>query len=432
MRKNSQPLTFPQPEVELLSPFMVFDVKSRPDDLGPPTVFFYHSNETDKKEKDLNGQYVGLIIGFIQTSLKFTLSEPCDYILTNLHEIALIELSNDVWISVCRKKSQNINPELLKSLLQICRDIYKLFFPLPERDENDKVKKASARMLKSAFEMISSAVSWTDINFLNIFQSTFELTLPTTFMEKLLHAVRNVIAAGDFFSHINIMYGRYTVFSTLPMDVSTTLAICMKNKLQYLFPNTVESIQDQLFWMIGLSISHHGFVTVYSPPIIIEGKNYPLVCLKKNKLKIILLLNPKIQPTPDILQNIPHIIKPITQLFSQFKTETKKGSIQGSYLVIKNNIVNKRIQMANEKLPDPQIPFVENSIVNVSYCLHEYDKNSEIYMPVGNDYVSYASLTKKTEDVVLLKSDKSLTIDPIDTCKCLIKPGGSRRIDVIC
>ena len=286
MRKNSQPLTFHQPEVELLSQFMVFDVKSKPEDIGPPTVFFYHSNETsNQKEKDnMNGQFAGLIIGFIQTSLKFTLNEPCDYILTNLHEIALIELHNDVWISVCRKKSQNINPELLKSLLQICRDIYKLFFPLPVRDENGTVKKASARMLKSAFEMISSAVSWTDINFLNIFQSTFELTLPTTFMEKLIHAVRNVISAGDFFSHINIMYGRYTVFSTLPMDISTTLAICMKNKLQYLFPNTVESIQDQLFWMIGLSISHHGFVTVYSPPIIIDGKNYPLVCLKKNKM----------------------------------------------------------------------------------------------------------------------------------------------------
>ena len=432
MRKLSQPLSYPQPENELLSHFMVFDVKNTSEDFGPPTVFFHHSNEENQQEKKDNGQFVGLLVGFIQTSLKFTQTEPCDYILTNLHEIALIELDNDVWISVCRKRSENINPELLKSMLHICRDIYKLFFPLPQRDSTNKVKRASARMLRSAFEMISSAVSWTDINFLNIFQSTFQLTLPTKFVQKLIYIVQTIISSGDFFAHINILYGRYTVFSTLPMDVSTTLAICLKNKLQYLFPNTVESIQDQLFWVIGLSMSSHGFVNVYSPPIIIDGVQYPLVCLKKNKMKIVLLLNPNIQPTPETLQTIPRIIKPITQLFSSFKLETKKGSIQGSYIVIKNNIVNKQIQMANEKLSDPQIPFVENSIVNISYCLHKYDKNTEIFMPVGNDFVSYAALTKKTEDLVLWKSDKSTSIESMDTCKNLIKPGASRRIDVLC
>ena len=425
-------MTQPKEQDALESNFIVFDTIKSKRETDPPNVFFFHALTQNNGKKMIEAEtFAGLLIGFIQVTKLFTEKDPCNYISTNLHEIALLELANNVWIAVCREKTDNRNPKLLISLLQICRDVYKLFFPLPERDDSSMITRESSEILKAAFTMISTAVSWKDINFLNIFKSTFQITLPISVMRGLSNAVKTVLSTGAFISHIMILFSRYTMFSTLPLNVSTTLSICMKQKLQYLFPRKVESIEDKLFWVIGLSMSERNFVSVYAPNVIIDGREYPMICLKKNKLKVVLLLNPDIQPTPETLSRIPRIISPVVKTFSSLNMVTKKGELQGSYIVVKNNLVNRQLEMANEKLSDPQIPFVEHSIVNTSHCIHEVNSEcAEVGIPVGDGFVAYAKYTKKMEDIVLFKSDKSV-YDSLGVCKDLIKPGGCRRAEIV-
>ena len=149
-----------------------------------------HSNNTVKSNPFFIVNQVGLFLTFLKFSTRFSQDAPCDYIRTDKHEIVILELENQVWMSIQRETplTELSNRNSLHSMLRSCKNIYQLFFNPPKRDpETNLITPLSINHLKSAFNMIINSMAWADLGFIHLFESFFQLTPDKTFSFAINH-----------------------------------------------------------------------------------------------------------------------------------------------------------------------------------------------------------------------------------------------------
>ena len=355
-----------EPETTKLQSFIVFDGVMPLAEGSEPAVFFTHlPQESNNKHFAVN--QVGLLLTFIRFAQRFSDDLPCDYIRTSSHETSLLELDNQVWISVQRQISPSMpsNRNLLHSILQSCKRIYKLFFQLPERDKKTaEVTPTSVKILQHAFQMIVDSITWADLGFIHLFDSFFQLKLDDVFSSQMYPIIQNILTSNTHIAHIAIMYSKYFIFYTFPTDIARTLAICLRMKLPYLFPRVLVKEEERLYWIIGLSMTNRKSCCIYAPPLYIDGKKYPLIALRMKKLRFIMTLKDDITPMPDLLQQIPPVIRNLRKHCEKLKFKSNQGRNEksGSFVVLKNYPQETMLTLCHEKLSDQTIPIIENMI----------------------------------------------------------------------
>lgn len=280
--------------------------------------------------------------------------------------------------------------------------------------------------------MIVRAISWTDLAFVHLFDSFFQLKLGEVFQAELCPIIQRVLDSRCGIAHIAIMYSRYFVFYTFPTDVAKTLAICLRIKFPYLFPKVLSKEEERMYWIIGLSRANHvaGGISVYAPPLCIEGQNYPLIALRKKKLRIILALRPDTVATPTLLMDIPPILAELQDKFKNFHIESAQGKKPGPYVVLKNHKQEKSLQLSNEKLSDPSILVAENSIFLGQWFASNVASSASVAFPGPMDYSIYFRTSVSDETVVMCKDPCKDISKRIENCKELEKPENVKRICV--
>lgn len=382
--------------------------------------FFNNSNKNDNSSNIANSIYkrpyflvnhVGLLLTFIKFSRHFTYNVPCNYVRTDNHETALLELGDQIWISAQRQSSASdpSNRELLHSILCLCKNIYTLFFGLPKRDpKTNLVTPRSVKTLQTGFDMIVKSIACTDLGFIHLFDSFFRLNISNEFSQRLAHHIHDLKSKLQI-EHIAIMYSRYFVYSTFPADISRTLSICLRMKLHYLFPRVLAKDDELLYWIIGLSKTERNTLSLYTPPLYIDGKEYPLLALREKKLRFIIALKDNVCPTLTLLDRIPPHLAPLQQIFRKFVLETKNGKKNGPYIVLKNQFLTKSLFLTHEKITDSFIPIAERMIIQAHLFASTYSPYVTIVFPGINCYIFYQKGREGEAVVISINESKEVT-----------------------
>ena len=390
MRKQSQSLT----EVPDFPSFILFDGKIQKIEGFVTPVFYYESSSNSDVPLFINN-FAGLLLTYIQLSKKFSESEPCSYIRTEKHEIAMLELSNDVWFAFCRKHNKEHNRHILQSTLLTCREVYNLFFDPPKRDSNENITKLSILQLKCGFQMIVSSINWGKRAFVHLFDSFFQFHLPDIIQVKFSPLISDVISQQSIIAHTLIMHSKDVLYNNFPIDVARTLAICFSLKLSYLFPKMLEKEEKKLYWIIGPS-QQRGNIEIYAPPININNKQYPIVALKMKKFKFILAIKPDVVPTPSILMSIPHLIRHLVKFFSKITVENRPGKWSEPYVVVENIPRIHMISIKHANLSDLTILDAEAAIFKSHLFADNYGnyfQNVVVVYPETKEYIVYGDMT---------------------------------------
>ena len=398
-----------------LQSFIVFDGIVPKQEPADPVVLFEHAPGASEH---FTVNQAGLMLAFLKLSKSFTRECPCDYIAASSREYSVLELSNNVWMAVARRTRLSQNRNLLNSILKSCKDIYFLFFQSPQRGPDGQLDKKSRDMIKHAFSMIVHAITWTDLAFVHLFDSFFQLRLPNAFLRDLCPTIEHVMRGDSPVSHIAILHSRFFLFDTFPTDVAKTLSICLRIKFPYLFPRVIAKEEEQMYWIIGMSTSC-GLVHLYTPPVWIGGRPHPLVALRKKKLRIIMALKPECDPSPELLSRLPRLLKGLIERMKRVAVETVSGKAKGPYVVIRNHRKEKRLCLAHEKLSDATIPVAENAIFTGQLFATGLGKVATVAFPGPLDFFVYFKVTM-AEELVVMHREMAKGLSPaIAHCEAL-------------
>lgn len=439
----------PKSQITNLEYFVVFDGNVSEKE-GAELVIFYsiylndffnNNNKNDNSSNVANSIYkrpyflvnhVGLLLTFIKFSRHFTNSVPCDYVCTDNHETALLELGDQIWISAQRQSSSSdpSNRELLHSILYLCKNIYTLFFGLPKRDpKTNQVIPQSVKTLQTGFDMIIKSIACTDLGFIHLFNSFFRLDISEDFSQILSRYIHELKSRLPI-EHFAIMYSRYFIYSTFPVDVSRTLSICLRMKLRYLFPRVLAKNDELLYWIIGLSKTERNTLSLYTPPLFIDGKEYPLLALREKKLRFIIALKNNFFPTLSLLQKIPPSLAPLQQIFRKFTLETKNGNKNGNkngpYIVLKNQFLNKSLFLTHEKIMDPFIPVAEKMIIQAHLFASTFSHFVTVVFYGTSCYIFYKK-ERDNEAVVICRNESKEVTQALINSNDLLIPENVKR-----
>lgn len=352
----------------LIECFLVFDGRPQKTELSAPPLFFVRTESEESKHFAEN--QAGIFLTLIKFAKFFTNKIPVDYALTNHHEIAIVELCDNIWISISKKNLGTPNRHLLYAIANCCIRLYNLFFPKPVRDDTGNVSRRSAKLLNSSFAQIIQAISYTNLTFIHLFDSFFQADPPPNIKLEFNQIASQILSADSPIVHLAVMHSRNFIYSTFPTDIANTIAVSLQTKFPYLFPRVLIKDEEHLYWIIGLSRSDKGPMNVYAPPLLIDNEQYPLVALRYKKFKILMTIKPQIVPTPEVFLQIPPRLKNLKQLLNKLRIETTKCLIDYPFIVISSNTEQRQLSLFNKRISDASIPIAEQDIIRGHFFSH--------------------------------------------------------------
>ena len=412
--------------------FLVFDAFSMKPDGSDPVVFYSYPQSGQSQHFAVN--QAGLLITFVKFCKRFRPTRDCDYILTRSRETALLELSDEIWISVSRDVVDAPGRYYLISILQTYRRIYELFFEKPVRDKVTKVVlPRMRRRLADAFDMIIRGVNNAPsreriVDYL--YNSFYHFELDPMFLCKLSIKVNELFRKCPL-EHLAIVYSNHHLFSTFPSDVFKTLLLAIRMKLGYLFPAPRSGQTRGWRWMIGLS--YEGDVlNVYAPPIRINGKPYPLIMLKQDKIKIIVALKGEVPLLPVDMFNLVEELDVVMKFFGidRFKETTVKGTAKGRYLCLKNEPKKSTLSISKYKVSDQLVDDLAMAVMRANYYMRNYVHVSTLAFPLKQEmYLLYA--TSDADETISIVKPKSMKLtQAVATSAQLEQPGAKQRAEI--
>jgi hypothetical protein len=390
------------PENPCLQSFIVFDGIVPPAEGSEPIIYFAQCPAVADPHFAVN--LAGVLITFRKFCTHFTAASACDYVATDTHEFAILELAQDIWMAVQRKLSSSPNRDLLRSMLHSCKSLYNLFWPTPRRipGTNDLTHQ-SRRLLAETFTMIVNSITWNDLAFIQLFDSYLQLD-PGPLEQQLVQAVSAIQANTTVpIAHIAVLHSRYFVHSTFPRDVSRTIGLAMSLKFRYLFPNSLVKQEERLYWIIGLSRAASGAMTLYAPHVNVGGQLFPIVALRRLKWRIVIALRPECEIAPDVLSQIPKVLTQLQRLIKDVRVETCKGRKTGPYIVVRNESAERRLMLSHDNVSYPLIPVAENTIFLAQWFAASTARVATVAFPMSGDFVVYFKEDGTKEVVVLYK-----------------------------
>jgi hypothetical protein len=416
--------------VSNLESFVVFDGWVPPGVGSEPNVIFAKHPESWDNNYLLN--HAGTIHTFGQFSFRYFHECRCDYIATNIHEYGILELSNNVWMVVQRQIAKTSSRNLLLSILRTFKAMYELFAPPPTRDlDPGPVTSSSAQRISQYFDMIVRTFDWTDLAFVNLFESAFQLRPSDQITARLAAYVSDLQRHREIpIAHVAILHSRHFLYYTFPTDVARTLSICVRRKFKLLFPLTLAKQDTRLYWIIGLSSSPFGGETLFTPPILIGGQSHALVALREQKLRFFIALKPQSLISPEMLKLIPKALAPLRKYIAELTVTTTKGAKSGPYVVVKNFPQQKALEVSREKLSDHVIPLAENAIFMAHTFGKDVGRHGTVAVPVSAEFSVYFREDQRQELVVLRRNEGGGVSELIQKAQELERPENISTIEI--
>jgi hypothetical protein len=407
-----------------LQSFIVFDGFCEHGEGSSPTVYF--SRCPPNAGQHFAVLQAGILLTLRDFCTHFSPQSTFDYMATDTHETAVLELSSNIFMAVQRRVSSSPNRNLLLSILRSFRSIYELFFCEYRRDPvTNHLTPLAHRVIRSAFERIVDCTKWTDLAFVQLFDAFLQIP-PDPLLDAFKREAQDLQGnPRNQITHLAVLHSRYFVYSSFPQDVSRTLSIAIRMKFAYLFPSPLAKQDERMYWIIGLSRPSRLGVQVYAPPIHLDGVKHPLVALRMRKWRIFIGLNNGACVTPELLQKLPAQLGALTRLFALAPSPAvvgETGAKAKSYIVLQNERPEKRLMLRHEKLADPVIPIAENTIFLAQWFATTIGPSSAVAFRAPYGFSVYFKEEPDRETVVMVKTESTEVSAAICDCTQLIPP----------
>jgi len=393
----------------LLHSFLIFNVKPPKKEGALPTIYWYFSNEDHSNEYKLT--QVGLIITFVGFCRKFKPSHDCDYIFTSFHEIAILRLYGDIWMSVSIESKKSFNRNLLHSILRHCRSMFSHFWVyLPEivlENETPPSEQLIVSQLNDSFRYIVNSIDWTQLDFLYIFNSYMcqSITGGSHILEEI--CARLLIHHKDELKDIAILFRKHrVVHTTFSATVTRALAFGMRKNFEYLFLHGPRADKDALTWIIGLYTDTNGILSIYQPYINIGGIPHLLVAFKLRHFRIVLTLDPTMIITGESLQKIPLYLRELKDFLKIQQPQKLMKGIPVPFAYTGDQQSRQQLHFHCNQIDARSRHAVDINIIRADMVANQYDPETSIAFPgILGYYVFVKKSTQQgNEKVVVFRS----------------------------
>ena len=411
--------------------FFIYESRVYEIEMSEPIIYFSYT----KKEQNMNFamNQAGLFVTYVAFCKVFNKNQPCDYVQTNKYETELLELWDNIWMSITRK-FKNISHHLfLKSILQYYKRVFHLFFPkLVRNQKNGDLTPESCKNIKIAFDFLLNSAYNPNMIIPILFNSAKIVVLPfgnfSASFENTIKAILNT--PGSPLQYLAIMYDDHYLFSNFPPDVFQTLALSIVFKFGYLKLLSSEKDKNDLFFEIGLRKLKNDDIKVYSPEIYINGKNHHLSVLKigsTESFRFIIALKESISPTVDVLNSLPIFIRPLHYFLDSLHIGPRKIKNKIPYLQIYNNHNKKCLYYSTKKISTQFLPSAHQLIINGILFTHSTQINLlsnyvSIFIPSSSRFFMLCKSDQISESVVVIKTESKKISKIIEDCKSFNNP----------
>ncbi|OHT02507.1 hypothetical protein TRFO_30337 [Tritrichomonas foetus] len=411
--------------------FFVYESKITDIEMSEPILYFSYTKSEQNEHFAIN--QAGLFITFVGFCKIFNHSQPCDYIQTKNHETALLELGDNIWMSITREYSKTPQYQFLHTILLCYKRIFQLFFPMPTRDpKTGDVFPESRDLMKHAFELITKSIYNPNMMMPILYDSILRIDLPSniysTELEKTVTALLHINTSP--IEYLAVMYSDYFIFTNYPIDVSRTIYLCFRSQFEHFQFNSPTKDQNEFYYEIGLVKNKKGETEVHSPSIYIKGQKNHLVVLRHGCFRYAIALKASIEPEASLLDALPSFIRPIRVFITALQIEIKKNKPKCPYFQITSNKNYRSLGMTSQKIPTQLMPNIHNLIITATIFARSYSKSVYLALPIANRFFIWCKSDSVADSAVVIKSESKKISKLIEACKYFNDPVHVTRFNI--
>ena len=389
-----------------LHAFVVFNSDPPKEEGADPEVYWFYSQQNQDDNFKLN--ITGLLITFISFCKKWGISEPCDYLDTQNHEIGLLELSDDIWMAISLESKVTNKRSLLNSILKYCKMMFEFFFKVPNitAKSKEETRKSLLTQIRFGFPYIVESINWDHLDITYLFdsyhlQSIRHIDFNDT-EERLKGIISRTLSEKNqtLFDNIIILYSKHKVVTSTfsNPDISRAFSFAMRKKFKYMYQHN-PVCQKEFSWLLGLYRNEKGITSVFQLPIYYKDngsdqvKPHLFVAFKYHKFKIILTLK-EIVYSEDVLKSIPPKLKELKE-FIKHCYPKKVPSAFYPYTRAINVLPKHEILCESDQLMPITHELIHDTWIQLHEHLTSYSDNQKIMIIIPS--ITYFKLMVQKE-----------------------------------
>lgn len=328
--------------------------------------------------------------------------------------------------------SQTRKQLLLNSLTTI-KNILLLNVEAPKRDpKTNKISDAFRYGSRMYIPHILPLINWRELSLISFSGSSILLSMFSSFfyndLQSHLMAIQN---QHEFIHGLILTNHKQIVASTTDSELSNLLAFLVLKKYHPYYPYPLTDKGGILHWTIGFSRNAHAFqfskndetrndsapsfINIVTPPLFWKGENYAIAALRYNKVRLIVIIKPKIT---NLDQNLRELCRSAERIIMQVES-TNHGSSGSSLIdskfskisgaVFSFNFTDKVFKMIINRIQSHKIKPILNGITlaNEMYVFIKKNLNQQLDSTEKN-----ATDSSMTFSNTIRKNDKSLRYSP--------------------
>ena len=397
-------------ENSCLSSFFVFDSNVPPVEGASVDILFYYPEPKTTEDKNRCDVEAGISTTFLFFCKQFRPDTPCDYVFTGKREIALLEISHGIFFSVSIHSNSSTRRLLLHQILKTCRDI--LFLTIGKPDPNEeKLSPQWRELLQMHMLSIISVINWNDLVFELLWDaySPYRSKNPSV-IDTLNKEIDNLMEKYPMISSLIISWrDKVITFKKCDPMLCRLLTLLIFHKYAVFFPNKMKKREGMLYWTVGFSINENGASEIYTPPIFWNGLYRPLCALQLDKIRIILLLDPKsienIFVLRDFTIDLSEVLDNLNLGSNVQKTENYFGKMVGVNL--QHEYKDMSLKIMSNKIQVYDLETIERGILLANEFSSKIASNSCGIIPLGNNFYSHFIHENNQKEIFTVMQFKS-------------------------
>lgn len=403
--------------------FMVFDSRVPMEEGALNDVLFYFSSSQDNDEfRPVNE--AGILTTFLLVPERFKSTDLCDYVFSGKREISLLHIGEELFFEASLLSNKPTHRVVLKNVLETCKNILFLNLPKPKRNQNDEFDQNWKNSLKSLMPDILNTIRWNDLVFTQLWNAYLpNISIRDEIRESINSELARISEKYDFIKNAIITL-QDKVVSSIHDDelLSIVLPMLVTSKFRPYFPRKCKKRENLMRWIIGFIKEPDGSLTCYSPPLFYGDKIYALFALQLNKVRLILVIDPK-KISLSILTEVSKDVYPIMKKCdhsSSISNSLKKSKNFGDKIGVKLCHKESELELINHQIQQFNFNSIELGVLNSHAFGNMTGLTSSGSFPVDESFVAYYERADNIDNIVVFNEKKNIS-SRISTAKKIVK-----------
>ncbi|KAH0785757.1 hypothetical protein GPJ56_010319 [Histomonas meleagridis] len=394
--------------------FIVFDFVVSEEEGSSNDVLFYYCSSDNPEDSSQMRQVneAGILTTFLYVPEQFGTSKNCDYIFSGKREFSLLPIGENLFFSASLLSTKPTHRLVLNTVLETVKNMLFMNLAKPKR-VNGKFDPQWRNGLKGLMPHILNVIRWNDLVFTQLWNAYIPcLTIPDDRKLLFKEQLMKIQQKFDFITNAIITLQDKVVSSIHHDPIFTRiLSLLINSKFKPYFPRKCKKRENVMQWIIGYVKEPDGSITCFTPPVYYEDRTYALSALQLNKVRLILVIDPRkiydLNVLAEVTKDAFPILRTCDHSTSISATLKKSGSFQEKTGVkLCHHIEEAELELINHQIQ----PFHYNKIEIGVLHAHDFGNltgsNSNGVFPVDKEgqFISYFERRKETDTIVVVEN----------------------------